>query len=66
MYEDPFNLIKEMENGKTQPTEDITFTPLTDNQIDALYARVGKKNKKPNFQNPVPASYDNNLSLHFS
>lgn len=58
IYEEPSNL---RENGETQPTEASARTPLTDNQINELYAKVDKTNKKPKSQNPVTASYDENL-----
>ncbi|WP_157791400.1 hypothetical protein [Candidatus Hamiltonella defensa] len=48
IYEEPSNL---RENGETQPTEASARTPLTDNQINELYAKVDKTNKKPKSQN---------------
>ncbi|ATW22260.1 hypothetical protein BJP44_03830 [Candidatus Williamhamiltonella defendens] len=58
IYEEPSNL---RENGETQPTEASARTPLTDNQINELYAKVDTTKKTPKSENPVTASYDENL-----
>jgi len=53
IYEEPSNL---RENGETQPTEASARTPLTDNQINELYAKVDKTNKKTKSQNTMSES----------